>query len=106
MLFPSARDPALDPAPPPADLPALCEPWGQIAAIVVIATIVAWLSRFWPPVPWNTIIWLASSITIAFLANKGAARLFFAPFLALIFLVALVGNEAAAHLVFGTCLYD
>lgn len=106
MVFPSASDPALDPAPPPAHLPVLRVPWGQIAAIVVIATILAWLSRFWPPGPWNAIIWLGSSITIAVLANKGAARLFFAPFLALIFLVALVGNEAAAHLIFGTCLYD
>jgi hypothetical protein len=49
---------------------------------------------------------MASSKTIAFLANRGTARLFFAPLLALIFVVTLVGNEAAAHLVFGTCLYD
>jgi len=106
VLFPPARNPALDPVPPPAHLPALSRPWWQIAAIGVIATILAWLSRFWPPGPWNAIIWLASSITIAFLANKGAARLFFALFLALIFLVALVCNEVVAHLVFGTCLYD
>ena len=105
-LSSAARDPALDPAPPAADLPALRAPWGQLAAILVIATIVAWLSRYWPPGPWNAIIWLASSITIAFLANKGATRLYLAPCLALIFLAVLVGNEAAAHLVFGTCLYD
>jgi hypothetical protein len=106
VSFPSARNPALDPAPPPANLPALRVPWGQIAAIVVIATIVAWLGRSWPRVPWNAFIWLGSSITIALVANKGAARLFFTPFLALIFLVAIIGNEAVAHLVFGTCLYD
>lgn len=104
-MFPSARDPVLDPALPPANLPALWWPW-QIAAIVVIATVVAWLGRLWPPVPWNVIIWLASSTTIAFFANKGTARLFFAPVLALVFLATLVCNEVAAHLVFGTCLYD
>ena len=105
-MFPPAGDPALDPAPPAADWSGLRKPWRQIAAIVVIATMVAWLARVRPPVPWNSTIWLVSSMTIAFLANKGAARLFFAPFLALIFLAVLVGNEAAAHLVFGTCLYD
>jgi hypothetical protein len=105
-LFPPARDPALDPAPQTADFPALRGPWKQIAAILVIATMAAWLSRFRPPVPVNAVIWLGSSIVIAFLANKGAARLFFAPVLALIFLAAIVGNEAAAHLVFETCLYD
>jgi len=87
-------------------LPGLRAPWRQIAAIVVIATVFAWLSRFWPPGPWNAIIWLASSTIIAFLANKGGARLFFAPVLALIFVATLIGNEVAAHLVFGSCLYD
>ncbi len=81
-------------------------PWGQIAAIAVIATVVAWLSRFWPPVPWNAIIWLASSITIGVWANKGTARLFYVPVLALIFPAVLVANEVAAHVIFGTCLYD
>ena len=51
-------------------------------------------------------IWLGSSITIAFLFNKGAARLFFAPFLALVFVAAVAGNEAVAHHAFGTCLSD
>lgn len=106
MLYPPARDPALDPPTPSVQLPALRIPWAQAVAIIVIATIVAWFSHFWPPVPWNAIIWLGSSIAIAFLANRGVARLFVAPFLALVFLIALVGNEAAAHLVFGTCLYN
>ncbi len=106
MLFPPVRDPALYEAPRPVDWPAPGVAWGQVGAIVVIATFVAWLGRFWSIVPWNGIIWLASSITIAFLANKGAARSFFAPILALVFFAALVGNEAAAHLVFGTCLSD
>lgn len=42
---------------------------------------------------------------IAFFANRGAAPISFALVLALIFLVAFAGNEAVAHLVFGTCLY-
>ena len=106
VLFPPAGDPTLDPAPPPVWVPALFVPWGQIAAIVVIATAVAWFNRFGPPVPWNAMIWLGSSITIAFLFNKGAARLFFAPFLALVFVAAVAGNEAVAHHAFGTCLSD
>jgi hypothetical protein len=56
--------------------------------------------------PWNPLIWLGSSFIIAVSANKGAARLWFAPVLAVIFFAALVGNEAVAHFVFGTCLYD
>ena len=106
MLFPPAGDPALDPAPPPVWVPALFVPWGQIAAIVVIATAVAWFNRFGPPVPWNAMIWLGSSITIAFLFNKGAARLVYAPCLALVFVAAVAGNEAVAHHAFGTCLSD
>ncbi len=81
-------------------------PWEQIAAIVVIATIAAWLIRFWSPSPWNAIILLLPAITIASVANKGAAQFFFAAFLTLIAVVTMLGNEAAAHLVFGTCLYD
>lgn len=106
VSFPPAPDPPPNPAPPTAGLRARCAPWCQIAAILVIATIVAWGSRFWPPVPWNAIIWLGSAITIGCLANKGVARLFFVPVLLLIFPAALVANEVAAHVVFGTCLYD
>lgn len=87
-------------------MPALSKPWEQIAAIVVIATIVAWLSRFWSPGPSNAIIWFLPPITIAFVANKGGVRFAFAAILTLVFVTTLVGNEAAAHLVFGTCLYD
>lgn len=89
-----------------ASVPSARVLWGQIAAILVIATIFAWLSRFWAPGAWNAIVWLGSSITTAFLGNRGAARLFLAPLLALLFGAALMGNEAVAHLVFGSCLYD
>lgn len=98
MLISPARDPALDAA-------ALRLPW-QIVATLMIATLVAWSIHTWPPVPWGAIIGLASSAIIAFLANKGASRLLFAPLLALVFFAAIVGNEVAAHLVIGTCLYD
>lgn len=104
--LPSARDPAPDPTPPPAYLAALRKSWGQIAAIIVIATFVAWFSRLWSPTPWNAVIWLGSPIIIACLGKKGIARFWFAPLLALIFFAALIVNEAAAHLIFGTCLYD
>ena len=72
----------------------------------MVATLDAWLSRFWSPVPWNAIIWLGSSIIVSVSVNEGIARLWFAPVLAGIFLAALVGNEVVAHFVFGTCLYD
>jgi hypothetical protein len=102
----TARNSVLDPAASPT--PFLAQPalWLQIAATVVVATMVAWLSRFWPVGPWNAVIWIAPPMLIAFLCNKGLARLVLAPLFALIFLATLVGNEAAAHLVFGTCLYD
>lgn len=106
MLFPPARDPALDPAPRRLHLRTLRVAWGQIAAIVLIASLVAWLSRFWPPVPWNAIIWIGSSVAIPVFASKRLTGLFVAPLLALIFVAALVGNEVVAHLVFATCLYD
>jgi hypothetical protein len=106
VLFPSPRNPALDPAAPSADWQGLSKPWRQIATIVAMATIAAWLSPYWMRGTGNASLWLGASIGVASLANKGAGRLLFAPVLALIFLVALFGNEVAAHLVFGTCLQD
>jgi len=96
----------LNPAASPARLRRPPAVWVQIVAIIVIATMVAWLSRFWPVGPWNAVVWIAPPIFIAFLCNKGVARLVLALLFALIFLATIVGNEAVAHLVFGTCLYD
>jgi hypothetical protein len=80
--------------------------WQQIALVVAISTAVAWLSRFWAPGPWNVLVWLAPPIIIAFVTNKNAARVTNSLLLTLTFVAVLVGNEAVAHLVFGTCLYD
>ena len=94
------------PAQPRADLPTVRVLWQQVALVVALSTAVAWLTRFWAPGPWNVLVFLAPPIIIAFMTNRGAARLTMSLLLALIFVAVLVGNEAVAHLVFGTCLYD
>ena len=106
MLFPPARDPALDPALVSADDLGMRSPLRQVAAIVAIATTVAWLSPYWQPGPWNAVIWIVPSLAIAIGANKGVARLLLAPLLLLTFPAAMLANEVAAHFVFGTCLQD
>lgn len=106
MPFLPVRNPAPDPSSSPDPFlghPAL---WIQIAAVIVIATVVAWFGRFWPVGTWNAVTWIAPPIFIALLCNKGAARLVIALLLASISLATIIGNEAVAHLTLGTCLYD
>ena len=106
VLLPPARDPVSDPMVEEATwrLPMLGinRPVLQILLTAVAATIIAWAGRSWPPGLWN----LIPPVVIALLANKGFARLVFALVLIGIFVATLIANEVAAHLLFGTCLYD
>ena len=111
MLIPPPRPP--DPSPVTVFNPAwgtsewgnVRRPWLQVLATVALASVVAWTSRFWPPGPWTLIV-LLGPLLIAFGANTKVARLAFGVLLVLLFVASLIGSEAAAHLIFGTCLYD
>lgn len=105
MLFPAPSDPALDRAPRTASELGIRKPVQQIAAVIAIATIVVWLSRY--PVSENRVapVWFGSSIAISVFFNKGAERLLFAPVLAVMIFPTALANEVAAHLIFGTCIF-
>ena len=105
--------------PPPLDPQPLTEispawgtiEWGilrrprlQVLGTVALATAMAW-TDLWPPGPWNLIA-LLSPLLITIVANTKAARLAFGILLTLLFVASLMANEAAAHFVFGICLYD
>ena len=106
MLFPPPSDPQLDRKPLSATELGVHKPWQQIAATVGVATIVAWVSAVWMRGLPIAYFWLGTSIGIAALSNRGVARLLFTLCLAMIFLAAVIANEAAAHTLFGVCLYD
>ncbi len=81
-------------------------PWLQALVVIVGMSLFAWVSRWWPSGIWNLAALLAIVTLPATLANTGGGKIiawFVWLFLAFI---ALIANEAAAHLVFHTCLYD
>lgn len=110
MILPPTRNPLLDPPAWPTERrfrsADLRKPWAQASAVFVTVTIFAWASRFWPPGPWNAAWMIVAPFLIGSIANAGAARVYFGVALVILSIVSLMANEAAAHLLFATCLYD
>ncbi len=81
------------------------KPWLQVLGTVALATVMAWMSRCWLPGPWNLLA-LLGPLLIAVGANTRTARLAFGILLTFLFVASLIANDAAAHVIFETCLYD
>ena len=109
MLFPPPQPPdrvtVSNPGRGIIDWGTVRRPWLQVLATVALATGIAWSSRLWPPGPWNLLA-LLGPMLISFGANTRAARWTFGIMLVLIFVGSMVTNEAAAHAIWETCLYD
>jgi hypothetical protein len=110
MLLPPVRDSASDPPVlvksfrlPPGSIR---HPWLQALVVIALISLFIWVSRSWRPGPWNLAAILAIITQVAMMLNKGSG-IVIAWFLWLFLAFAtIIGNEAAAHLLFRTCLYD